>query len=97
VAAGWSWQDASGVSFNDDSFTYKLGVGTEFQVAPALTVAPFVNFARATGFDANQFELGAKASYRINREWGVTARAEYISARHATDSAEYSLGVNYHF
>jgi hypothetical protein len=97
VAAGWSWQDASGVSYNDDSFTYKLGVGTEFQVAPAFTVAPFVNFARATGYNASEFQLGARATYRINREWSVTARAQYDSARHATDSAEYALGVNYHF
>jgi hypothetical protein len=97
AAVGWSWQDASGVSYSDDSFTYKLGVGTEFQVAPALTVTPFVNFVRATSFNADEFELGAKATYRVTAEWSVTARAQYESVRHDKDSAEYSLGVNYHF
>jgi opacity protein-like surface antigen len=97
AAVGWSWQDVSGVSYNDDSFTYTLGVGTEFQVAPAVTVTPFVNFARATGYNATEFQFGAEATYRINREWSVTARAQYDSTRHATDAARYALGVNYHF
>jgi hypothetical protein len=95
AAVGWQWQKA-GV-FKDDSFAFKVGVGSEFQVAPAIVVTPFVNFVRATGFNANEFELGAKATYRINGDWSVTARAQYEAVEHSDNSAEYSLGVNYHF
>jgi hypothetical protein len=41
--------------------------------------------------------MGAKATYRLNREWSLTARAQYEAVRHDDDSAEYSIGAIYHF
>lgn len=93
--AGWVWQKAG--SFNEDSFAYTLGTGVEFTVAPKLTLTPFVNFVRATGFNQSEFDLGVKAAYRLNKEWSLTARAQYDAVRHSSDAAEYSAGVAYHF
>lgn len=95
AAVGWQWQKAAG--FSDDSFTFRVGVGSEFQLAPAFVVTPFVNFVRATSFDANEYEIGAKATYRINEQWSATVRAQYEAVEDSSDSAEYSIGVNYHF
>jgi outer membrane scaffolding protein for murein synthesis (MipA/OmpV family) len=95
ASAGWEWVKAAGI--RDDSFAYKIGVGTEFQVAPSLVITPFVNFVRATSFNASEVELGAKATYRLNREWSLTVRAQYEAVRHDDDSAEYSIGAIYHF
>jgi hypothetical protein len=95
AAAGWDWAHGGGA--RDDSFVYKLGVGVEVPVAPAFTVAPFATFVRATNYNQSEFDFGVKAEYRVTREWGVMARAQYDVVRHDSDQAEYALGVNYHF
>lgn len=95
AGAGWDWQKAG--PYRDDSFVYRVGAGMEFLPAPKVAVTPFVNFVRATNFNASEVELGVKATYRITHDWSVTARAQYEAVRHDDDSAEYSLGVNYHF
>jgi len=95
ATVGWEWAKAAGI--RDDSFTYKVGVGTEFQVAPAFVVTPFVNFMRATGFNTDEVQVGAKATYRLTREWSLTARAQRDFARHDDDSSEYSVGAIFHF
>lgn len=95
VAAGWDFVDATGA--HDNSFIYRTGVGIEFPVARAFSVAPYVNFARATGYNQNEFDYGVKAEYRVTRAVGITARVQYDAIRQASDQTEYSLGVNYHF
>ncbi|ACB74440.1 hypothetical protein [Opitutus terrae] len=95
ATAGWDWQKVGGL--RDDSFIYRVGVGMEFLAAPQFSVTPFVNFVRATGFNANEYEIGAKATYRVNASWSVTARAQYEAVEDDDDSAEYSIGLNYHF
>lgn len=93
--AGWEW--ARGGGYSDNSFAYTLGTGVEFQVAQRFVLTPYVNFVRATGFNSSEFDLGAKATYRFSRQWGVSVGAEYNAVRHAKDATTYSVGVNYHF
>lgn len=93
--AGWEWARGGGAS--DNSFAYTLGAGVEFQVAQAIAITPYVNFVRATGFNRSEFDPGVKATYRINRQWGVTAGIEYDAIRHTKDATLYTAGVNYHF
>lgn len=95
VSAGWEWGKGGGLS--DDSFRYQVGVGTEFQVAPAVVVTPYVVFARATGFNDSEFDFGVKAAYRVTRDWDVFAKVQYDAVRHSDDLTEYSAGLNYHF
>ena len=95
VLGGWVWQKGGGI--RDSSFAYTLGTGVEFQVAHAFTLTPFVNFVRATGFNSSEFDLGAKAAYRLSKEWSLTARVQYDAVQHSSDAMEYALGVAYHF
>jgi hypothetical protein len=95
AATGWEWQ--KGGVFNDDSFTYKVGIGAEFQAAPAITVTPFVNFTRATSFNTNAVQYGVKAAYRLNSAWSLTARAQYNDIRHESNDTEYTIGALYRF
>ncbi len=94
AGAGWTWL---GGSVRDDSFAFRVGTGAEFAVAPSLTLTPFVNFQRATHFNASEVRPGLKASFRLGDQWGVLAKFEYVSARHDTDSRQYSAGLNYRF
>lgn len=95
AALGWNW--SRGGAAHEDSFLYRLGVGVELPVSTAFSVTPFVNFARATGYNHNQAELGVKAEYRFTREWSVMARAQYDAISHTSDQSEYALGVSYRF
>ena len=95
AAVGWEWQKVA--TFRDDSFTYKVGVGAEFEVAPAFVITPFVNFVRATEFNASEFEIGAKATYRFNESWSAMVRGQYESVRHDADTTEWAAGVIYRF
>lgn len=95
ATAGWQWQKAA--SLKDDSFSYKVGVGTEFQIAPSFVVTPFVNFARQTGFNNSEFDLGVKAAYHVTPNWSITASAQYDSIRNSDDASEYSIGAAFRF
>lgn len=94
--AGWEWRRGGGSSTNN-SFAYTLGTGVEFQVAPAIVLTPYLNFVRATGITRSELDYGVKATYRVNRQWGVSVGWEYDSVYHAKDAQVVSLGVNYHF
>jgi hypothetical protein len=93
--AGWEWREGNGPS--DNSFAYTVGSGVEFQVAQPLVLTPFVNFVRATAFNQSEIDTGVKTAYRLNREWSVTAEAQYAAVRRARDGAGYSLGLDYHY
>lgn len=94
AGAGWTWL---GGTVDDDSFAFRVGVGAEFAVAPSITLTPFVNFQRATHFNASEVRPGLKAVMHLGDNWGAVAKFEYVSARHDTDSRQYSLGLNYRF
>ncbi len=95
VAAGWRWEKNAGLT--QDSFRYKLGVGTEFQVTRAFVLTPYVNFVRATGLNESEADVGVKAAYRVAKDWSVTAGVQYDAIRHARDATEYTIGAAYHF
>lgn len=96
AGGGYDWVRAD-FAPNDHSYLVFGGVGAEFLVAPTFVITPYVNFARQTGYNQNEFDYGTKASLRITREWSVTAKVQYDDLRHAANQTEYSLGVNYHF
>ncbi len=98
VTAGvnWDWINGDSVA-SRNGFGLLAGTGVEFQVAPAVAVTPYVNFVRETGYNQNEFDYGAKATYRFNPQWSTTLKVQYDDIRQATNQTEYSLGVNYHF
>ena len=93
--AGWDWR--KGDSFTGSSFAYTLGAGVEFQVVPTLVLTPYVNFVRATSFEQSEFDYGAKAAYRLNKSWSLTASAQYEAVMHQKDGRGFTLGVAYRY
>lgn len=96
AGTGYAWRHGT-FAGRRGSWGVAAEAGAEFAVAPAFAVAPFVAWDRETGFNRNQLHYGARASWRVTREWSVTAAARYIDATRAVDRGVYSLGVNYHF
>lgn len=70
ATVGGVWFDFAG--FDDHSFTYAAGVGAEFQVTPAFSVAPLLGYSDATGFsgDGDAF-LVVRTNWWLNRRWSV--------------------------
>jgi opacity protein-like surface antigen len=94
--AGWEWRRGSGFA-DDNSFAYTLGTGVEFQVAQPFVITPYINFVRATGFNRSEFDLGVKGTYRLTKEWSLTAGVQYDAVRRDKDAKEFTLGVNYQY
>ncbi len=93
--AGWEWRRGGGVS--DSSFAYTLGTGVEFQLAQPFVLTPYINFVRATGFDRSEFDMGVKGTYRLTKQWSLTAGLQYDAVRRDKDAKEYTFGVNYQY
>ncbi|HEX2854347.1 MAG TPA: hypothetical protein VHO24_14010 [Opitutaceae bacterium] len=89
--AGWIFQKFGGVS--DDGFTYLVGAGVEFQVLTQLVVTPFVNYQDVPSLDSRAWGYGAKATYRLAKEWSASFRVR-LDEDH---NVEYRIGVNRHF
>ena len=88
---GWTWAKTGAVK--TDSFFYYVGAGVEFQVARPLVVTPYVQFVDATSYSGTTWNFGVKSTYRLNKDWGISADLSVDDDR----NAGYSLGVNYHF
>lgn len=97
VGAGWVWDRVNPGSLHDDSFAYRVGVGMEFLPAPKFAVTPFVNFERATSYNSNEIEMGAKVSYELTKSWSLDARAQWVDVRDESDYSEYAIGASYRF
>lgn len=98
VAAGLGWMFGDVAAFTEDSLTIKASVGSEFAVAKNLTVTPYVGFARiVSNFQENDFIGGVKAAYRLDKDWDLTARVEYIGVERSSDVTKISVGANYRF
>ena len=95
VGAGYAWIRGGGVS--DNSFEFLVGVGAEFQAARALTLTPYLNFVRQTGANESRYDLGMKATYRLTKEWDLTAKVQQDFVRHSSDATVFSLGVAYRY
>ncbi|MDB6095154.1 MAG: hypothetical protein JWM32_2716 [Verrucomicrobia bacterium] len=93
--AGWEWQRAGGVA--DDSFAYTVGTGVEFQITQPFVLTPYINFVRATSFNRSEVDYGVKGTYRLNRQWSLSAGVSYDAILHSKDATSYLVGVNYHY
>lgn len=95
LGAGWTWFKAG--PFSDNSFAFVVGTGAEFQVAQALTVTPYLNFVRRTGFNDSEYDLGVKAAYRVTQHWDLTAKVQQNFVRKDSDVTVFSIGANYRY
>ncbi|MDB6169647.1 MAG: hypothetical protein JWM88_2511 [Verrucomicrobia bacterium] len=93
--AGWEWR--RGLPALGNSFAYNLGTGVELQLSPRFALTPSMSFVRATGVNRSEVDYALKGTYRVNRQWSVSAAAQYDSVYHKADAKVYTLGVNYHY
>jgi hypothetical protein len=92
ASAGYAWQRVAGVK--DNSFTWGVGVGAEFQVAPAFTVTPSVKYADAPDLaGSGTWTYGVKANYWIDSQWSVTAGV----SRNDNQENAFTVGTNFRF
>jgi len=92
AGAGWVWQ--KGLGTKEDSFGWGLGLGAEIEVAPAITLTPFVRYEDLTrGSDNDTWSYGLKANYWVNSRLGVQLGA----ARDDDKNMTYTVGANIRF
>ena len=89
---GYAWQRAQPGS--DSSIVWQVAVGTEFQLAPAFSVTPYVQYADAPDLaGSGTWNFGAKANYWIDSQWAVTVGL----ARDDNQNTTFTVGTNFRF
>jgi len=89
---GYDWTRFAGVK--DHSFAWIGEAGVEFQVAPAVSVTPYVRYSLTKGFDEqDNVNYGVKANYWVTKQLAVTAGLD----RNNDHDMTYKLGLNVRF
>lgn len=92
AGAGYVWQKYG--SFEDDSFFWQVSGGAEFQLAPAFTITPYLQYLDAPDISEDGVvNYGVKTNYWVNSEWAVTVGV----ARDDDKNMTYTLGTNFRF
>jgi hypothetical protein len=101
--AGYAWQRAGNIS--ERSFAYELQAGVEFRVLPAVSVSPFLEYdaeprlhnlvPAVANFPDHVVDYGVKATYRLTREWSLSATA--LMDQYSGRDFGVRAGVDYRF
>lgn len=92
AGAGYAWQRFAGS--RDNSFVWGVGAGVEFQLAPAFTVTPSIEYADAPDLAGNgTWTFGVKANYWIDSQWSVTGGID----RDDDQNNSFTIGTNFRF
>lgn len=76
VTIGYNWWDFGG--FDDNSFTYAINAGAEFQLTDKLSIAPLVGYADATEYgDSGEFYGVLRTNLWLNDRWSVRVNVSY--------------------
>ncbi len=95
AGAGFAWQRGTPAG-RDNSVLWQATVGAEFQLAPAFTVTPYVQYTDTptlAGNNGGTWKYGAKANYWIDSQWAVTAGV----ARDDNQNNTFTVGTNFRF
>ena len=90
--AGWAWTNNNFHSKND-SFSYLLGAGAEFQVGPRWSLTPYVNYEEMPHFHSHTWTYGGKAAFRLAQAWSMVIGGEFDEDH----NVESRLGFNRHW
>jgi hypothetical protein len=78
----------------DNSATWEAAVGAELQIAPAVTVTPYIKYQDAPDLaGGSTWNFGAKANYWVNSQWSVTGGIN----RDDNQNTGYMIGTNFRF
>ena len=94
VEAGAGFAQSSYAGTADDSFIWEVAVGVEYQVAPATTVTPYLQYVDAPELAGEgAWNLGVKANHWIDAQWAVTAGCEIDDDQNTA----FTVGTNFRF
>lgn len=94
VEAGGGYAKSSYAGTSDDSFIWEVAAGVEFQVAPATTVTPYLQYVDAPELAGDgAWNLGVKANHWIDAQWAVTAGFEIDDDQNTA----FTVGTNFRF
>lgn len=89
---GYAW--LRGPGGHDNSVLWAVAVGAELQLAPALTVTPYVQYADAPSLaGSGTWNFGVKANYWVDSQWAVTVGL----ARDDDQNMAFTVGTNFRF
>ena len=92
AGAGYAWEKVTGVRRN--SVIWLAAVGAEFQVAPAVTVTPFVKYQGTPSLaQHDKWDFGVKANYWVTSQWAVTVSLD----RDDHQNTGFTAGTNFRF
>ncbi|MES1168591.1 MAG: hypothetical protein ABUL61_05425 [Oleiharenicola lentus] len=92
AGAGFAWTSYAGT--NDNSFVWEVAGGVEFQVAPATTVTPYVQYVDVPDLAGDaRWNYGVKANHWINSQWAVTAGFQLDNDQNSA----FTVGTNFRF
>lgn len=94
LEAGVGFATARYAGSGDDSYVWELASGIEFQVAPATTITPYVQYLDAPDLPGEGvWNFGVKANHWVNSQAAVTAGIE----RDDDQNTMYTIGTNFRF
>ena len=89
---GYSWTKFAGS--HDNSLVWEGAVGVEFQVCPAFTVTPFVQYTDAPDLaSGSTWNYGVKGNYWMNSQWSLTGGI----SRNDNQDNTFTIGTNFRF
>jgi hypothetical protein len=92
AGGGFAWEKVAGAK--DNSFLWEVAIGTEFQVAPAVTVTPYIKYEGTPSLARrNTWDYGVKANYWVDGQWAVTAGLDRTNHQ----DMRYTVGTNWRF
>lgn len=93
AAAGWVWASAGSV-FSEKSSVYRLGIGAEFTLIPALTLTPQIYYeGYGSSGSSGSFNYGVQANAWLSQHWALTASV----LRDNDSNMTFRLGVKVGF
>lgn len=94
VEAGAGLTTARYAGAGDDSYLWEVAGGIEFQVAPATTVTPYVQYGDAPDLPGDgRWKFGVRANHWVNNTAAVTAGIE----RDDDQNTMFTIGTNFRF
>ncbi len=95
AGVGYAWQRETPAG-KDNSVLWQAAIGAEFQVAPAFTVTPYLQYTDTPSLAGNNggtWKYGVKANYWVDSQWAVTAGI----ARDDNQNNLFTVGTNFRF
>lgn len=95
IEAGLGYTNVRYAGSKEGSYLWALAVGAEFQVAPAFSVTPYVQYSDAPDIGGSEgtWDFGVKANYWLTRRIAIVGDI----SRNDDKDMNYAIGLNFRF